>query len=101
MCEEELTLVIELQGVTRKNFPKFLEVVRETLYRRRFEGMPYPVINGFLFEEPPVYESRPVFDWCDGDKIPAEEVEVCAKEVGEKSVKETKKAAHRVKEKID
>jgi hypothetical protein len=74
MSEEELTLVIELQGATIRNFAKLLEVVRETLQSRRFEGMPYPVINGFLFKEPPVYAPRPILEWSDGDEMPAEEV---------------------------
>jgi hypothetical protein len=80
--EEEQVMVIELQGVARKNATKVLEAVRATLEALRLgcrdsdgkSGVPRPSCHGFLFKEPPVYAPRPILEWSDGDKMPAEEV---------------------------
>jgi hypothetical protein len=73
MSEEELTLVIELQGVARKNAAKFLEAVRATIEVLRFQclvsggksGVPRPLCHGFLFKEPPIYDPPPFLEMWD------------------------------------
>lgn len=83
MSEEELTLVIEMEGVARKNTTKLLEAVRATLEVLRFEGLvsggklgvPQPLCHGFLFKEPPRYDPLPFHEMWD-EKVPAEEVDL-------------------------
>jgi hypothetical protein len=73
MSEEESTLVIELQGLTKKNATKVLEAVRATLEALREEcrvsdgkrGVPRPLCHGFLFKESPIYDPLPYSEWWD------------------------------------
>ena len=83
MSEEESTLVIELQGVARKNAEKFLEAVRATIEVLRFQGLlsggkmgaPQPLCHGFLFKEPPSYDPLPFLELWD-EEVSAEEVDL-------------------------
>lgn len=83
MSEEELTLVIEMEGVARKDAAKVLEAIKATLETLRFEslvsggkrGVPKLPCHGFLFEEPPRYDPLP-FDEVWDEKVPAEEVDL-------------------------
>ncbi|HVP16160.1 MAG TPA: hypothetical protein VMT42_02205 [candidate division Zixibacteria bacterium] len=84
MSEEEMTLVIELQGVARKKAAKFLEAVKGTLEVLRFQGLvsggkmgaPLPLCHGFLFKEPPSYDPLPFLELWDEVLASQEDVDL-------------------------